>query len=370
MPRMTPSQVLDMHTDLVTRMDDARFTAVIEASFSADLDATAADQRRDQVEAQRVEANARYLQGRHYAHVRAAETYHVTEDMCDLVVQIAEQIDATDTWQHRLAPSASGIARFDHPIPVHDIRGRTMKAHWLVWGPAAAHSVSLPDRETPVTMLTWYNDAHDPDEVALSHLDDSSVAAWAQRIAGRWYWIGAEYLQDDAPLGDVMIPVPEGARDEVIADGDTPAEMMTHLPKYAYALWLLLGQTVAAATPTIPERAAGRRAVKKGLPPRVTVISLRRREHRPGEGESVVEWQHRWIVRQHLRWQPYGPRVCPDGPAGHHAYGPVEAEPGILVRRCRHCDDGVLRRITIDPYVKGPEGKPLVQSRKVYDLNR
>jgi hypothetical protein len=53
-----------------------------------------------------------------------------------------------------------------------------------------------------------------------------------------------------------------------------------------------------------------------------------------------VEWSKRWVVRGHWRWQSYGP-------------GRTER-----------------RRIWISPFIKGPDGAPLVVSEKVYDLRR
>jgi hypothetical protein len=93
-----------------------------------------------------------------------------------------------------------------------------------------------------------------------------------------------------------------------------------------------------------------KRADRKRIPPRVVVIQLRNLEHSArGEGESMVQWGHRWMVRAHPRWQVCGP----DHPLAQ------EIEPGKW-----------RARIWIWPYVKGPASKPLVISEKIYALHR
>lgn len=72
----------------------------------------------------------------------------------------------------------------------------------------------------------------------------------------------------------------------------------------------------------------------------VRVIRLRRSEHKPTNGESEVEWSHRWLVNGHWRNQPYGP--------------------GKMERKL----------IWISPYVKGPDDKPFVPKTDIYRVDR
>jgi len=361
---MRPAEVLDMHADLLDRLTyDTGFREIIRLSFTADYEA--ATRHRTAQKEQEILDNSYTLTRIHTEHVRSADNYRVTEQMTDLVVHLAENDMGTeDTWQPTLAPSPTGIVRFDKPLLVTEVRGRTMKAHWLVWGPTVAET---PDRrQVQVTLLTWYNDLHDPDEVGLgAHgLENPDV----RRTLGRWAWIGAEYLQTGKPLGTHLVDVPEEVAQEVRDDGDTPVAQSTHLPRYAYMLWLVMGQTLATKTIEEPDRAGRRRAIRKNIPPRVTVVRLRRRDHAAEPGETQVEWHHRWIVKQHRRWQPRGPHACTSDTG--HEYGPIVPEPGLLTKRCTHCGDAYLAWILIDPYVKGPEGAPLKQSTKIYDLSQ
>ena len=75
------------------------------------------------------------------------------------------------------------------------------------------------------------------------------------------------------------------------------------------ALWALTRSKVATvATPKVP-RPAARRSERKGLDPKVRVLSLGgTRVTRPEHvGVSAVEWKHSWIVSPHFRWQAHGP---------------------------------------------------------------
>lgn len=84
------------------------------------------------------------------------------------------------------------------------------------------------------------------------------------------------------------------------------------------------------------------RALKKfSMPKHVTVVQLRRSAgHSAQEGKSQVEWSHRWVVRGHWRRQRVGP-------------GRQEIRPRWIF-----------------PHVKGPDGKPLLMTEKVYSLVR
>lgn len=80
-----------------------------------------------------------------------------------------------------------------------------------------------------------------------------------------------------------------------------------------------------------------RRPAPAGTPP-VVVVDLRRSvaQGMADVAEAEHTYQHRWIVRGHWRNQPHGP-------------GRAER-----------------RRVYIAPYVKGPDGAPLLQHEKVY----
>lgn len=351
---MFPTQVLDMQADLAARLHDDMFRTIVRQNFYQDQTShttLTAEQAR-----QYMQASDGMMQVLH-AQSKVAHAFRVTEDMSLLVQGVAAALDESDVFHRDLAPTGVGFVRFDRPLPVGDMRSLTMKAHYLTWGPVSINGVAS-------TLLTWWNDSHDPDDV-----DDANLPEEALRRMGRWRWIGADGIANGRPVGGEVMPLPEDYAEQIIADGDVPGEA-SNTARYAHALWTLLGQSVTTVADDTLDRPARRRAEKAGLPARVSVIALRRSESTAqADGESLVEWKRRWVQRAHMRWQPYGPRTpdhmhtyslpAPSGPGGH-------MEQACTVEGC----EAVLRRIAIPAAIKGPADMPLVVPDKVYDLSR
>lgn len=117
--------------------------------------------------------------------------------------------------------------------------------------------------------------------------------------------------------------------------GDAP-KFWAHILRCA---WLLMQQRVATIVEQSPDRAAMRRLARLGHAAEpVRVISLRQLEHHGGPGTDR-EYHHRWVVRGHWRNQWY---------ASQERNVPI----------------------WISPYVKGPDGAPLLAGEKVYAWTR
>jgi hypothetical protein len=121
------------------------------------------------------------------------------------------------------------------------------------------------------------------------------------------------------------------------------------------AIWRLLNQTLAVHTRERPPSPFVKRAQRLNpLREHVTVVRLRRPRpeyNRPDE-PGHVEWTHQWIVGGFWRWQ-WHRDDDQDGTCGH-----VDAD-GIPC----HATGGRHRQIWISPFVKGPEGLPLIVNK-------
>lgn len=147
------------------------------------------------------------------------------------------------------------------------------------------------------------------------------------------------------PLGSWEIPIDQDGSPQIIRQGGpdpTTDEKGRTTGVFSLAalktLWLLMRQPLSQESIQTPDRAARRRAQREGLsePPLVRVIALRRPSGGSGQPGEPAQWHHRWIVRGHWRNQPYG-------------------------------SERQLRRpIWISPFVKGPEGAPMIGGEKVY----
>jgi len=99
------------------------------------------------------------------------------------------------------------------------------------------------------------------------------------------------------------------------------------------ATWLLSAQPALASRRAVPARAPGTGGGRPGDPSPVTVVALREIHDSPDPSDTDHagrDWHHQWVVRGHWRQQRCGP-------------------------------EGRDRRPTwVAPYVKGPEGAPLL----------
>jgi len=299
-------------------------------------------------------------------YVKAAYAFRVTREMGTLLEHAAMSLDEEDLCDPSLAPTGCGIVRFDQPIHVKDIRGYNMLVHWAVWGPSSygarpkgeesiVTALTAQPEDRPALAMTFFNDAWtEPDENYLDFVvQASSVPEMgdAMQDVGRWMTVHFTNYVKDMSLGPNLVkPSAEqqamfvANQDKSLDPGgnqsDEPQEG-TNLFRYMHALFLLLNQTIVVTEETLPNRASRKRAARVGIPGKVTVIALRRHENaNRQEGESMVEWSHRWVVRGHWRWQACG-----------------------VGRKER-------RRIWIAPFIKGPEDKDLIVTDKVYDFRR
>lgn len=340
---MHASQILDMQVDFVSRMqDDPRFRKYVYGCH----DATATTMDADGVSVyapKPVPSGYSAFVGQRLAKaletvVHAAYAYRVTEDMCSLVEWAASQLDGSDRFSLDMVPTGCGIVRFDKPLPLKDVRGRTMLIHWAMWGPIGAAGVDTFGRQVPTLGMWFWNDLDAPDEVATidfaRHGREETLA-----LCGRWGFVGSEVAVAGQKVGTQMTDISEETAARILAEGDIPSEFTNPL-RYMMALWMLLDQTITDVSEEHVRNGSRKQAIRKGIPGRVSVVQLRRIAGARSAGESLVEWSHRWIVRGHWKWQP-----CGEG------------------RKSRV-------RIWINPYVKGPEDKPLVQTEKVYSLQR
>lgn len=120
---------------------------------------------------------------------------------------------------------------------------------------------------------------------------------------------------------------------------EAPSDEIKTWALVARCCWLLMQQRIAVETVERPSRASERRLRRAGKPvDAVRVITLRHPEHH-GYPTSDRTYHHRWVVRGHWRkqWYPSQERNIP---------------------------------IWITPYVKGPDGAPLLAGEKVYAWKR
>lgn len=339
---MRPGEVLDAQRDLLERLTTVPgFTAIVNALGGMSYGRSGGTKDPD------IEVAPLLTQA-----VKTAYAYRVTHDMSMLVEHAAAGLDDLDRFDPQLAPTGAGFVAFDRPLPVADMRGKTMLIHYLVWGPALT-------QYGPSTAIYAFNDTwRQPDQIAQEMLTpgyqdeqgwtQEKIDAW-KKASGRWATVGFSAFFKDQRLGPARLMPSADQQARLLAEGSTPAPGSSQI-RLVHALWLMMNQTVARKEVEQADRPARRRAAKARLPQEVTVIRLRREQGAErAEGESLIEWTHRWLVRGHWRWQVVSP---------HHPLA-QEIEPGKY-----------RARIWINPFVKGPQDAPFKQTEKVYSLER
>lgn len=264
--------------------------------------------------------------------LQGADLYYVTAPMADLAVAAGASLPAFNLMPEDL-PSMNGFLYFAKPIDVVDYAqyyenegcSPITAVAWSEW------TGGNPAWKRGGVWMTWYADRDGQLESAVQRGLLSRQQADAARSG-----LGPLLIDNESasPFSPDPIPNPDGTFG---ADGheNTSIGWIATLK----ATWLLMTQPLARVEDVAHDRAARRRAEKRGeTPPRVRVIHLRRPAGKPG-GPGGREYHHQWIVRGHWRQQWYSTRE-------------------------------VHRPVWIAPHIKGPADAPLLGGEKVHVWSR
>jgi hypothetical protein len=244
------------------------------------------------------------------------DPFYVSGDLVELIDFAAEKFRPEPLILNDLMVP-DGFAYFAKPVYVTDTRGLQMPFRAFEW------SIN-PERTGLLIALYSHRGDGDPTDDGVYH--DS-------RVGG----------------SDLVLEYATFMRFEqastVYDDDETIRDVLAHVKVF----FRLCQQEVAIPFRERASRPVWKRAKATWRDIReVVVFTLRRAKNTPEyEGdEREVQWSHRWMVQGHWRNQPY-----------------IERD-----------DDGtrrtIYRQIWIAPYVKGPDGKPLIFKRRVFELVR
>lgn len=351
----SPSQVLDYVATLKASLEDSTVMSAIEGLF-------------DSKQAQQRELNGFALMPTPYSGQSAldfsddeqrrlsmADVFLVTPDMCDLTDFASRTLPDDTVLTAENVPSPFGIAYFDKPWELVDVHGKVMRHHMITWGPAHDYTygwlvgeVRRPDNRQRMMRhgirVNFYSDRSD--------LVDEYNLDLGQRYGETQFWRNYRFQLSESCFWSWDATF-RAYDEEIQLYRDVEGIDFTELPKMPtsesavafrlLAFWLLTMQEVTTLDEAPLDRHVKKRMGRMNLPQRVTVITLRRKSGPRSEGESHVEWHHRWIVKGHWRQQPYKDPLT----------GGTYTKP-----------------IWINPYIKGPDDKPIIQTEKVYRLSR
>lgn len=258
---------------------------------------------------------------------------YVSEEMVDLIDQARPSFKPEPFLRDDLLlPQA--FVYFARPILISDRHGRTVNVQAICYAPVIAEEGEHAEHAKTLEgiALSFY-----------SSLDVDEDDATAELRAARDYataHLGAPYYDlQILHLVPLWFDVdPEGEEVDVDTGGETGFAEWWSLVQVTFRM---MKEHVAEPRKHALDRHSRKRGARAGFDPRsVIVVKLRRAKHdRETESERDVEWSHRWLVDGHWRNQWY---------------------PSL----------GVHRQRWIGTYVKGPDDKPLVVKRKVYEWDR
>ena len=125
----------------------------------------------------------------------------------------------------------------------------------------------------------------------------------------------------------------------------TTYERELNMTRWLKGLFMIMAQPIVETTPVVLPRQIKRAAQRENRSFSISVINLRRPTCVTGGTGSEISWANQWAVRGHWRNQP----------VGENYLNAKEREDGTF-----------FVRLWIDSYLKGPAGKPLKISNKVY----
>jgi hypothetical protein len=375
---MKPTEALDIRANFKSKCGDSLWKELVKqtimissgAKFYKEKLASTHEQKEDIII--REKAIEVYVEDAIRAGM-SAECFFIKDEMTDLILFASEKLDETDLFDPTLAPTDKGFAYFEKPVPLIDVRGRKLLINIITWE-------KIFNEETgnfQITMSCWNDTARTPDEVAIEIISSKNKALQELlKKIGRFHWINSEMIKSGIIVGSKEIKLTEKALQEIkettfdksygVKQKDNSFDYNrlsdkaweeykekiitnpTNIVRILHAYWLLMSQTIVEQSKEKGDRAQRRRLERENCPTEVVVIQFRKRKYYNERGEETeeskkIDWSHRWLVGGHWRWQPYKDPVS---------------------------KGEIKKRIWINPYVKGPEDKPLVMKDKVYVLAR
>jgi len=259
--------------------------------------------------------------------------YYCDEDMTEMVEMGAKVLEYEDKTDVSLVKTDRGFCYFAGGIELSE----GMKIHAISW--------TLDDYSNNLSgkrdyLITAYNDRFvSPDRGLrgwIGFFDEADIPV----PNSRWVYRATTPYRD----GDPMAPTKAFA-DKISEIGGSPAVTVT--PSYVmHALMLMLQQPpeiVTVSKRELTNKKQLKRLKTKSLPSEVTVIDIRHKYRSVSASgtETDREYSRRWLVVGHWRWQPM-----------------KDKETGLPIRK----------RIWINPYIKGPDDKPFVATKRVHAL--
>lgn len=279
-----------------------------------------------------------------------ARTYQVTADMMKVAREVyLKTVTHIGHLEAREMPHPTGFLWMDEPFTSTDLHGKLTTTRAISW---SLESVTMLDPVTkrkfaePAVRLVYWSIWGDFNEYEQT-LTPERVAEFRELIG-------------DVSLAHTMV-MPFGQRfgswKTASGGSSDPLGNISDMGNLVHVLWMLLDSEIAATKRDPVDRSTRRRALRSIKQGEVSVVTLRRTravsddlDHDP----AYIDWACRWLVQGH--WRHLGSYEA----GHHHALHDGDG-------RCLTCG---TRLAWIKPHIKGPEDRPLRNTKQVYRLSR
>jgi hypothetical protein len=283
-------------------------------------------------------------------YLEASYAYYVSEKMMPLVTAASESMPEEVLLTKDL-PSEYGFMLIPGGISTIDVRGALLKYNAVLWTTFGG-----------TVRVYWMTDKYDMQDssnmfmrlkaddaqwaslprLTIGHITDMTIGEALPQTYGPTMVLPPEVSQGmhfirDEKTGSVSIAIEDkGYSPEELVDMVSGSVRTDPASRWLLTVWRLMQQTITSVEQESAPRSLKKQLQRRNLDTEVSVIGLRHKAVK-GEGDTEVEWSHRWLVKGHWRKQP--------------------TKEGI-------------RLVWIHPYIKGPENKPLLIREHVYALVR
>ena len=256
--------------------------------------------------------------------------FYCDQEMSSAIETGCRLFEEEDTADASLIPSRTGFAYFSSGVRITE----NMVIHGLYWFKID----DLGDEGREKTVVVGFNDKLNE--------SDGAKSSWDRSFEGREIpdtrWIYRSYHMYD----ETTAMVHSSSAMEALKDDLKSSVVGTTLSQVMHAFLLMVSQPpeiVTTSTQGPTNKKQINRLSAKNVPSEVTVIDIRHRRKSisTSASPSNIEYSRRWYVEGHWRWQPF---------------------------KNPETREWARKRIWINSYIKGPDDKPFVATKRVYAL--
>jgi hypothetical protein len=334
-----PKDVPDMHEDLrkwvhVPSVADAQFVRMYQtrmANYLPAIKAVASQSVIDGFKRSATSDSSDYVAAFTDAlDSGTCDLLYCDDDMSEMVLMGAKVLKDDDVSDRSSLVSPNGFCYFARGIALTE----DLLIHAMCW-------FTIESRETGIisTFIIGYNDRF--------NASDGSLRSWSESFKGRNFdtpptrWV---YRAEGEYIDGTTMALDLKQKEYMRIHGYSAIDVS--LPKILHSLNLMLKQPaeIVSVTKTpVTNKKQLKRLKSATTPSEVTVIDIRHKYRSASSGVSTSsrEYSRRWLVIGHWRWQPM-----------------KDEKTGKLIKK----------RIWINPYIKGPDEKPFVATKRVHAL--